>query len=127
MPRLEDRRQNPDGQVQRAAAHVAEQGQWHRGQLAVAADGIEHAGQGDVIDVMAGNLGQRTGLAPAGDSPVDQARVNGQAFVRAQAQAFCNAGAEAFDQSVGIGQQFLDQLHGLRVLQVQGDGLAVAQ
>ncbi|MNJ42036.1 hypothetical protein D3C77_369860 [compost metagenome] len=69
---------------------------------------------------MAGRLGQRAGLPPAGDPPVHQARIDRQAL-------FGDAGAEAFDQAVGVGQQLLDQLDCLRVLEVQGNGLAVAQ
>ena len=76
------------------------------GRLARAADRLERAGQRDVVDVVAGGVGVRAVLAPAGHAAVDEPRVAGEADVGAEAEALGHAGPEALDERVGL----LDEL-----------------
>ena len=72
------------------------------GGVAGAAHRVQHAGQRDVVEVVAGRLRQRAVLAPAGHAAVHQPRVARVAGVRAEAEPLHHAGAEAFEQHVGL-------------------------
>ena len=85
--RLEQGGEHADGEVERAAAEVADEVDRHLGRPAGPADRAEGAGDGDVADVVPGGVGERTVLAPAGHPAVDEARVAGEAVVRARARA----------------------------------------
>ena len=61
----------------------------------------ERPGQRDVVDVVAGRLGVRAVLAPAGHAAEHQLRVAGEALVGPDAEPFHDAGAEALDERVG--------------------------
>ena len=76
---------------------------------------------------MPGGVGQRAGLAPAGDAAIDQRRLALQADVRPQAERLHDAGAKALDQHVGLRDQPQRDLAGLRLLEVQRDRLAPAR
>ena len=54
---------------------------------------------------MAGGLGERALLAPAGHAAIDEARVARQDNVRAEPQSFHHARAKAFDQGIGVSKQ----------------------
>src|SRR5690606_18450900 len=114
-------------QVECAAGEIADQGQRDAGRLLPPSDGVQHAGDGNVVDIVAGYGGQLPVLAPAGDSAIYQPPVACQAILRTQAQAFGAARAEALDQCVGA----LDKIEHLaargRILQIQGYRDAVAQ
>ena len=84
-----------------AAAEVADQVERRHRRLAGAADRVQHAGERDVVDVVAGALGERTVLAPAGHAAVDEARVARVHGVGPEAEALHHAGPEALDQRVG--------------------------
>jgi hypothetical protein len=115
-----------EGEHHGAAAEVADQVQ-RRGRRGIgAAHGVQHAGQGDVVQVVAGGLRQRAVLAPAGDAAKDQFGVARQAGVRAEAEALHDAGAEAFDQDVGLFGQLQHDLARLGVLQVERERAAAA-
>ncbi|MNP30813.1 hypothetical protein D3C76_1239050 [compost metagenome] len=83
--RAEDAGEDAHRQVQRAAADVADQGDRRGRRLPRRAAVVQRAGQGDVVVVVAGGVGQRTVLAPAGHPAVDQLRVAREADVRAEA------------------------------------------
>src|SRR3546814_11458373 len=66
--------EQPDREVQRATAEIADKVQRRHG-LARRADRVERARDRDIIDVVPGPVGERTRLAPTGHSPVDKSRV----------------------------------------------------
>ncbi|KAF5289622.1 hypothetical protein FQR65_LT20784 [Abscondita terminalis] len=118
-PGLVQRGQQAHGQQHAAAAEVAHVVQRRHGRLARAADGVQRAGEGDVVDVVPRRMRQRAMLAPARHAAVDQARVAFQAGPGPQAQALHDAGPKALDQQVGA----RDQGHGggLALLAAQVD------
>src|SRR3546814_4428239 len=71
--------EQPDREVQRATAEIADKVQRRHG-LARRADRVERARDRDIIDVVPGPVGERTRLAPTGHSPVDKRRVARRAF-----------------------------------------------
>ncbi len=81
------RRQAADDEVERAAAEVADEVERDLRRPAGAADRVQRAGDGDVVDVVAGGAGQRPVLSPAGHPSVDQARVALQRSLRSDARA----------------------------------------
>ena len=68
-------------------------------------DGVQGAGQAEVVDVVPGPLGQRPLLAPAGHPRVDQPRVAGQHLVGTEAEPLQDAGPQTLDQHVGVVEQ----------------------
>ena len=73
---------------------------------------------------MAGALGQRTVLAPAGHAAINQPRVARQADLGAKPQTFHHAWAEALDQAVGLGHQGQHRVNRRRVFEIQRDRAA---
>jgi hypothetical protein len=69
--------------------HQVERGDGH---LAAPTDRHERAGERDVVDIVSGGLRERTVLPPAGDPPVDEARVARAADVGAKPEALHDAG-----------------------------------
>ena len=108
-----------------AAAHVADDVQ-RRHRVRARADGVQDAGERDVVDVVAGGLGERAGLAPAGHAAVDEARVAIEADVGAEAEALHDAGAHRVDEGVRLLDQAQDSRDALGMLEVDGDGGAAA-
>ena len=83
-PGLEQGGQHAGHQEHAAGREVAEQVDRHLRWPAGPADGVQRAGDGDVGDVVAGGVGERTVLAPAGHAAVDQPRVDRHAGHRAR-------------------------------------------
>ncbi|MNR02297.1 hypothetical protein D3C85_1181420 [compost metagenome] len=95
-------RQQPDHAMQRPTGnicHLRTQGQ----RSAVGAAGVaRQPGQRQVIDVMAGAVLVRTGLAVTGDRHINQLRIDRlQGFIT-QAQTLHDAGAELFQHDVVV-------------------------
>ncbi|MNZ81137.1 hypothetical protein D3C78_997940 [compost metagenome] len=124
--RFEQRGEHAGDQEHGATAHVADHVQRRGGRAVGVAHGVDHAGQRDVVEVMAGGRRQRTALAPAGHAAVDQLRIARQAHVRTEAETFHHAGAEAFDQHVGFVDQLQQDIGSARLLRVDGDAAAAA-
>ena len=60
---------------------------------------------------MTGGMGQRSLLAPAGESSVDELRIAGQRHLGADPEPFAHPGAEGLDEGIGAldqSQQRLD-------------------
>ena len=93
---------DPVGHQHAAAAEVADQIEGRQRRLAGPTDVRQDAGQGDVVDVVAGGVGQGPVLAPARHARVDEARVALEADVGAETQPLHYARAEALDQHVGL-------------------------
>jgi len=115
----------PTTRVERAAAEIADQIE-RRHRPFLRADRRERAGDGDIIDVMAGRLRQRAFLTPAGHAAIDEARVARLHHVRPQPKPLHHARAKAFDQRVGVGKQIEHLRDGSPVLEVEFDDLAPA-
>ena len=88
--------------------------------------GLEGAGEGDVVDVVAGGLGVRAVLAPPGHAPVDELRVAGEAVVGADAEPLGDAGPEALHDDVGLLDQREHRLDAVGALEVDADRAAAA-
>ena len=74
-----------EGQHHAATAEITHQVQGNGGFFSLAAHGMKRPGQGDVVHVVAGGLGQRACLAPTGHAAINQFGVTGQALFRANA------------------------------------------
>ena len=101
-------------EVERAAAEVAEQVLGERRGLVGVPERVESARDGDVVDVVACGVGQRTVLAPSRHASVDEPRVPFQADVRPEPEPFGDAGAKAFQQDVRALDQIQHELDSAR-------------
>ena len=123
--RFQQRREHADHEIERAAAEIADEVE-RRHRLLLRADRGERAGDGDVVDVVAGGVGERAFLAPAGHAAVDQLRVAREHDIGAEPEPLHHAGPETLDQRIGAGEQ-VEHLRDRRlVLQVELDDLAAA-
>ena len=125
-PGLEERSEDADDEVGRAAAEVAEQVAREVRSLAVLPEAVEGAGGGDVVHVVAGHLAPRAVLAPAGHPAVDQSRVAGVALGGPEAEPLEGAGTHPLDEDVRPLDQREDGGHRLRSLEVERDARPAA-
>ena len=102
--------QHAEGQEHAAAAEIADQVERRHRRLALAADGVQHAGERDVVDVVAGGLRHRAVLAEAGHAAEHQLGIDLQQHVGPEPQPLHDARPEALDQRVGLGRQPLDHV-----------------
>ena len=114
-------------EVERAAAEVAEQVLRERRRLVGVAERVESAGDGDVVDVVSGGVGERAVLAPPGHAPVDEPRVAFQAHVRPEPETLGDTGTEALDEDVRSLDEVEHELDATRRLEVDGDVGAPAE
>ena len=124
--RFEQAGQHADREQHAAATKVADQVERRRWRTIGVADRITGTGQGDVVDVVAGDLGQRPILAPAGNAAIDQLGIALPAVLGAEAQSLGDASAETFDQGVGAGHHAQDQFDTFGLLQIDRDRAATA-
>ena len=115
--RLEQAADHAEGQQHAAAAEITHEVERRHG-LVLAADRMQRAGQRDVVDVVAGRLGERAFLAPAGHAAVDELRIAREADVGTEAQTFRDAGAERLGHAVGLFDQAQHHLDAFLLLQV---------
>ena len=123
--RLEQAAHHAEGQQHAAAAEIADQVE-RRDRLVLAADGMQRAGERDVVDVVAGRLGERAFLAPAGHAAIDQLGIAREADVGPEAQPLGDAGAERLGHAVGLLDQAQHDLDAFLLLQVDRDRAAAA-
>ena len=76
---------------------------------------------------MTGALRERTLLAPAGDAAVHELRVAREAGVGAKPQALGDPRPKSFDQRVGALDEVEHDFHGAGILEIERNGIAVAQ
>ena len=117
--------EHADDHVERAAAEIADQVE-RRHRRFLGADRGKRAGDGDVVDVMTGGIGQRAFLAPAGHAAIDEPWIAREHDFRAEAEPLHHAGAKAFDQRIGAGKQVEHLCDRRLVLEVELDHLAAA-
>ena len=79
---------------------------------------MEHPGDGQVVDVVAGRYGALTLLTPPGHSSVDQARIQAQAFLRPRPQPLHHSRPETFYEHIGRLDQVEKHLQTLRSLEI---------
>ena len=87
---------------------------------------MQRAGERDVVDVVARRLRERARLPPARHAAIDEFRIAFEAHVGPEAKTFHHAGTEAFDQRVGLLDQFQRGLDGFGLLEIEGDAAAAA-
>ncbi len=111
----------PSAKHQRAAAHVAQRGRRRPRLSARGRAKRKCAGQRKVIEVVAGGLGERPALPPAGHAAIHETRVALEANAGAEAVALHDARAKAFDQRVSRSDQSQRGLYACRLLEVERD------
>ena len=117
---VDDGGQHAVGQQHAAAAEVAHQIEGRDGALAGPADGVESAGQGDVVDIVTGPRSHGAVLTPPGHPAEHQFRVSLEAGGRTDSQPFGHTGTKALHQSLGLLDQTQDQFDPCRVLEIDG-------
>ncbi len=125
--RLENGADHAEGQVQRAAAEIADQVQRRGRRLAVAAKGMHRAGERDVVEIVPGGLCERPLLAPAGDPAIDEAGIAREAILGAETEPFGDPRAEPFDQRVGAFDQAQGECLAVRMFEVERQASSAAQ
>ena len=122
---LVERREHPEAQQHAPAAKIGHQVHGNGRRSARLPHGVKGARQGQVVDVVTGDLGQGALLAPAGDPSVDQGRVAGLADLGSQAQALHDPGPKSLDEDLSASDLLEGRCHALRRLQVQLDPLPI--
>jgi hypothetical protein len=117
---------DPEGEVERAAAIVADEIQRWNGRAAHRPDHVERAGQRDVIDVVAGGLRQWPFLTPPSGAAIDQRRPPRQALCRTDAEALHHARPEALDHHVRLRRKREKTYPSQGVLEIDRDRPLVA-
>jgi hypothetical protein len=105
---------------------VAHQVEGRGGLLAGSPQRLERAGQGDVVDVVTGRLGEGALLPPAGHAGINEAGVALETDVRSEAQTFHHAGSEALEERVRALDQAQCGRDRVGVLEVEGHAAATA-
>ena len=113
-----------ESQEHRAAAEVADQIERRYRGAVFPPDRAEHAGEGDVVDIVSRARSFRSFLTEAGHPAVDKFWICRETFFGTEAEPFHGAGPEPFDQHVGLRDQFFCRRHGFRLLQVERDRFA---
>ena len=125
------RLEQPAGDAEReqhpAAAEVADEVERRDRCAARAPDRVEHAGERDVVDVVAGARRERAVLAPAGHAAVDELRIRGEQDVGTEAEALHHARPEAFDERVRLLREQQRGGDAVFRLEIQRHGAAPAQ
>ena len=101
---------SPEREIEPAAAEVPDEVEGGDGRTAPCSYRVQRPGEGDVVDVVPGRVGDGTFLAPTRHPAVDEAGVAGEAYVGADAEALRHSGAKAFDETVRLGHEPEDRL-----------------
>ena len=125
--RLQQPTDHAEGEEHRSPAVVADHVQRWRRRLPGAAEVGKRPGEGDVVDVVAGGVGPRPVLAPAGHPPVDELRVAGKTLVGTGPEPLHHAGAKPLDQGVGTLDEIEQHADAIGMLEVDGEVAPAAQ
>ena len=87
---------------------------------------MERTRYGDVVDIVAGGMGERTGLPPACHAAVDELRIAAKGNIGSQSQPFHDAGPIAFEHDVRPLQERETECDGGRVLEIERQRAAPA-
>ena len=116
-----------EGEEHAAAAEVADQIERRHRRLALAADGVQHAGERDVVDVVAGALGHRAVLAEARHAAEHQPGIDLRAATSGPSPSrSMTPGRKPSMQRVRLGGEPLDDLAAGLALDVEGKRAAAA-
>ncbi len=118
-PGQERGREHAHGELHGAPAEIGDQVQRHGRRRPRLAHRGQRAGQAEKVQVMPGLLRHRPGVAPAGQSAIDQSGIAGEACLRAKADTFHHAGPEPLDQDVGRPDQLQRRAAPCLVLEVE--------
>ena len=66
-----------------------------------ATDGVEHAGERDVVEVVTRCLRERPVLSPPRHAAVHKSWIQGEAIVGTYPEPFCDPRSKAFDENIG--------------------------
>lgn len=72
---------------------------------------MQHSGQRDVVEIVPGRVGERSGLSPSSHPAVDESRIPFQALFWTNPEPFHDAGAESLEENIGAvdeGQEHCD-------------------
>src|SRR5882762_9559942 len=123
--RMNDAGEQADNQEQGAAAVIrGEIERWNG--FILGADGMQRAAERQIVDVMSGISGVRTGLAPAGHAAIKDARIALEYHVRTEAESFHDPGAIALDKDLRMFAKPKAHVDGVRLLEIQFDGQPTA-
>ena len=123
---LDHRRQQADHPVQRAAGNISRLDP-QRQRPGFTAPGVAgDAGQGQVVDVMAGAVLVRAALAVTGNRHIDQLRVDRLERLITDTEFIHHPRTKLLQHDVVLGHQLFDHFHRFRLFQVQGDAALVA-
>ncbi len=115
-----------EGQQHPAPGEVAEEVQGNGWRTVGISERVQGAGQRDVVEVVSGSLCKRSLLAPAGHSPVDQGRVECEAFVGPETEPLHDSRSVALDETVSVGDQPFEGCEAVVSLDVERDRRAAA-
>ena len=101
-PAIQQRRKDSHHQERGPAGVIADQVERHRWRLVPTSDGVQSAGDCEVVDVVARRRRVGSVLSPARHPPVHQAGVGGAAAIRTDAQPFGDTRSHSFDQHIGM-------------------------
>ena len=110
-----------------AAGEVAEQVDRRQRFLSLAPDEGQRAGDGDVVDVVAGHARIGTALSPARQPRIDQAGVAAAGDVGPEAEALHDPGPIGLEEDVRLLDQAQHGVHSLRALEVDADRALAAR
>ncbi len=98
---MDQRRDDPEGRKETAAAVIADKVQRRLRRAAGLAHRRQRTRERDIGQVVAGGAGPRALLSPAGDPAIDQPRVAREDNLGAKPQPLHDAGPQALDQRIG--------------------------
>ena len=124
--RIEQRRENAHRRNDGAAEDVRHLEVRDHGVAVGRTDLLGQAGEAVVVQVVAGEIAIRTGLAVARDRAVDDGRIHGLHGFVADPEPVDDAGTEALDHDVRRPREFEEQLDAIGLLEVQRHAALVA-
>ena len=117
---LEERREDADDQIQRAAAEIAEKVERRDRPAARLADRVQRTGERDVVDVVAGRGRKGPGLTPSRHPPVHEPGIALQDRIGAEAEALHDSGSKSLQQDVRALEQRQRGFAALGALEIDG-------
>ena len=124
---LQDGGEHAERKIEPATAKVAEQVERRHRPLVRPADPGEDARHRDVVEVVAGCLGQGAVLPPSRHAPIYQPRIAGQAWIGPQPEALGDARPEALDEPIGPFHELQDERPAGLAFEVDRQVLPIAQ
>ena len=125
--RLKEPANDSVGEEHSTATEVADEIEWGDRARSTTGDVRKCATESDVVNVVAGCLGVRAGLAPSGHSTEDEFRIALVTHIGADTESLHHARPKTFNQSVGSFDEVEKNRNTFRVFEVEGDALSTPQ